>query len=66
MTASIISQACPLLPSPYPSLQLRVLCNNAVAVVWTAYVISRARAVRSSKRRLPVFSLESLQHAHNL
>ena len=53
-------------PSPPPPTQLRVLCNNAVAVVWTAFVISRARAVRGSKRVLPVCSLQDLRHAHSL
>ncbi|PRW20491.1 peroxisomal membrane PMP22 [Chlorella sorokiniana] len=47
-------------------LELRVLCNNAVAVVWTAFVISRARAVNSSKRHLPVFSLQGVHRAHSL
>ena len=53
-------------PPPYlpasprlPGLQLRVLCNNLVAVCWTVYVIARARSVRSS-RKLPVFNLAAL------
>lgn len=53
-------------PTPIHCLQLRVLCNNAVAVIWTAFVIARARAVSHSKRRLPVFSLQNLHHAHSL
>lgn len=51
---SLATRHAVLLLSP---LQFRVLCNSAAAVCWTAFVITRARSLRSKSRKLPVFDL---------